>query len=113
MLKIDRGRGAFHRAGEKIERIDDVIALADGGMGEAVVHKLNAVRKHECFGGGIGCVEAVIVVECWNDVEAFADAEVPRSSRGWLVVDYDWTPHGADGRGIEVEGSIIVLPGRH
>ena len=53
------------------------------------------------------------MVECWTDVEAFADAEVSRSSRGWIVVDYDWTPHEADGCGIKVEFSIVVFPGRH
>ena len=53
------------------------------------------------------------MVECWTDVEAFAAAEVPRFSRGWLVVDYYWTPHGEDGCGITVEGSIVVLSGRH
>ena len=53
------------------------------------------------------------MVECWTDVEAFAAAEVPRFSRGWLVVDYDWAPHGTDGCGIEVEVPIVVLPGRH
>ena len=58
-------------------------------------------------------MEAEVVVECWTDVEAFAAAEVPIFSRGRLVVDYDWTPHGTDGCGIKVEGPIVVLPGRH
>ena len=58
-------------------------------------------------------MEAAVVVECWTDAEAFADVEVPRSYRGWIVVDYDWTPHGDDGCGIEVEGSIVVIPGQH
>ena len=110
---VDCGGGVFHRAGEKVESMDDAIVLADGGLGEVVMHKLNGVRKQECFGGGIGYVEAAVVVECRTYVEAFAAAEVPRSSRGWLVVDYDWTPHEANGCGIEVEGSILVLLGRH
>ena len=58
-------------------------------------------------------MEAAVVVEFWTNVEAFAAAEVLRLSRGWLFVDYDWTPHGTDGCGIEVEGPIVVLPGRH
>ena len=90
---VDRGGGVFHCAGEKDESMNDVIALADGGLGEVVVHKLNVVRKQECFGDGIGYVESAVMVECWTNVEAFAATEVPRSSRGWLVVDYDWTPH--------------------
>ena len=53
------------------------------------------------------------MVECWTYVEDFAAAEVLRFSRGGLVVDYDWTPHGTNGCGIEVEGPIVVLPGRH
>ena len=56
-------------------------------------------------------MESAVVVKCWTDVEAFVAVEFPRSSRGWLVVDYEWTPHGADRCGIEVEGSIVVLPG--
>ena len=39
--------------------------------------------------------------------------EVPIFSLGRLVVDYDWTPHGTNGCRIEVEGPIVVLPGRH
>ena len=28
-------------------------------------------------------------------------------------MDYDWTPHGTDGCGIEFEGAIVVFLGRH
>ena len=42
--------------------MDDAIALVDGGLGELVVHKLNSIRKQECFGDGIGYVEAAVVV---------------------------------------------------
>ena len=42
---VDCGGGVFHRAGEKFESMDDVIALADGGLGDVIVHKLNCVRK--------------------------------------------------------------------
>ena len=42
---VARGEGVFHRAGGKVESMDDAIALAEGGMGEVVVHKLNGVRK--------------------------------------------------------------------
>ena len=62
--------------------MEDAIALDDGGLGEVVVHKLNGVRKQECFGDGIGYAEAAVVVECWTNVEAFAAVEVPRSSCG-------------------------------
>ena len=110
---VDRGGGACNSAGEKFKSTDYAIALANGGMGDVVVHKLNGVRKQECFGDVIGYVEAAVVVECWTVVEAFAAAEVPRYSHGWLVVDYDWTTHGEDGCGIEFEGSIVVLPRRH
>ena len=36
--------------------MDYAIALADGGLGEVVMHKINGVRKKECFGDGIGHV---------------------------------------------------------
>ena len=63
----DRGRGVFYCAGDKVDSMDDVIALADCGLGEVVVHKLNGVRKNECFGDGIGYMEAAVVIECWPD----------------------------------------------
>ena len=47
LLTTDRGGGVFYRAGEKIESMDDAIDLADGGMDEVVVNKLNSVRKKE------------------------------------------------------------------
>ena len=53
------------------------------------------------------------MVECWTDVEDFVAEEVPRFSCGRLVVDYYWTPHGTDRCGIEVEGTIVFIPGRH
>ena len=58
-------------------------------------------------------MEAAVVVECWTNVEAFAAAEVPQFSYRRIFVDYDWTPHGTDGCGIEVEGPIVVLPDRY
>ena len=42
---VDRGGGIFHRVGEKVESMDDAIALDDRGLCEAVLHKLNSVRK--------------------------------------------------------------------
>ena len=93
--------------------MDDAIALADCGLGEVVVHKLNGVRKKECFRDGIVYMEAAVVIECWPYVEAFAAAEVPRFFSGGIVVDDYWTPHGTDECGIEVEGPIVVLPGRY
>ena len=77
------------------------------------MHKLNGVRKKEFFCGGIGYMEAAVVVEGWTKVEAFAAAEVPIFSCGGLVVDYDWTLHGNNGCGIEFEGPILVLPVQH
>ena len=77
------------------------------------MHKLNGVRKKECFRDGIGYMEAAVVIECRTNVEAFAAAEIPRFSCGGLVVYYDWKPHGTNGCDIEVEGTIVVFPGRH
>ena len=64
LLMVDRDGGVFHRAREKVESTEDAIALDDGGLGEVVVHKLNGVRKQECFGDVIGYTEAAVVVEC-------------------------------------------------
>ena len=60
---VDRGGGVFHRAAEKVESMDNAIALAGGGMGEVVLQKLKFVRKQESFGDGIGYMEAAVVVE--------------------------------------------------
>ena len=86
----DRGGGVFYCAGEKVESMDDAVDLADCGLREVVVHKLNGVRKRELFGDGIDYIESVVVVECWTNFEAFAAAEVLRFSCVRLVVDYDW-----------------------
>ena len=109
----DHGGGVFYFAERKVESMDDAIGIADCGLGEVVVHKLNGVRKKECFRDGIGYMEAAVLIECWPYIEAFAAVEVPIFSSGGLVVDDDLTPHGTDGCGIEVEGPIVVLPGRH
>ena len=45
LLMADFLGGVFYCAGEKVESMDGVIALADCGLGEAVVHKLNGVIK--------------------------------------------------------------------
>ena len=45
----DCGGGAFYRAGEKVESMDDAIALADVGLDEVVVHKTNGVRKRSAL----------------------------------------------------------------
>ena len=103
---VDRGRGVFHRTGEKVESMDDAIALANGWLVEIVVHKLNGVRKQYFFGDGIGYLKVAVVVECWNDVEDFAAAEFPRSSCGWFVVDYDWTPMGTMGVASKLKGPL-------
>ena len=109
----DCGTGVFYCAGDKVEGMDNAIALADCGLGELFMNKLNSVRKNLCFRDGIGYMEAAVVIECCPDVEAFSAAEVPRFSSGGLVVYYDWTPHGNDWCGIEVEGPIVVFPGPH
>ena len=41
------GGGVFYYAGEKVESMDNVIALIDCGREEVVVHKLNGVIKKE------------------------------------------------------------------
>ena len=110
---VDRGGGIFYYTGEKVDIMDDAIALADCGLGEVVVHKLNGIRKKECFRDGIVYMEAAVVVECWTNIKAFAAAEVPRFSCGRLVVYDEWTSHGNNGCGIEDEGTIVVFPGRH
>ena len=45
----DRGKGIFYYAGEKFESMDNAFSLAECGMREVVVHKLNGVRKKGLF----------------------------------------------------------------
>ena len=61
----DRGGGVFYCAEEKVESMDDAIALAECELGEVAVHKINGVGKKECFRDGIGYMEAAVVIECW------------------------------------------------
>ena len=39
------GGGAFYIAGDKVESMDDAIALVEYGLVDVVVHRLNGVRK--------------------------------------------------------------------
>ena len=93
--------------------MDDAVTLAEGGMGQVVVHEFDGVRVQQRLCGGVSHMESAVVVECGADAESLADAEVPRPSRGWLAVDYDWEAHGAHGSCIEVEKSVVVFPGQN
>ena len=64
MLMADFCGVIFYCAGENFESMYNAITLSECGMGEAVVHKLNGVRKKECFRDGIGYMEAAAVNEC-------------------------------------------------
>ena len=74
-------RRVLHISGEKVEGVDDAVALADGGLGQVVVHEFDGVRVQQRLCGGVGHVEAAVVVECGADAEYLAAAEVPRPSR--------------------------------
>ena len=59
-------------------------------------------------------MEAAIVFESWADVEPVAATKGPGQAFVGVVVDDDRAATGADGSGIEVEGSLVVeFPGRH
>ena len=77
--------------------MDDANDISDCGMGEVIVHKLDGVRTKECFCDGISYMEAVVVVDCWTNVEAFAATEVPRFSCGgflWIITRHPMGPMG-------------------
>ena len=57
-------------------------------------------------------MEAAVVVECGDNVEALAAAEVPRPRCSWLVMDYDREAHGSHGGGVKVKQAVVVFPGR-
>ena len=104
-------RRFLHNSGEKFECVDDAVALTDGGLGQVVVHEFDGVRVQQRLCGGVGHVEAAVVVECRADTESLAAAEVPRSTHSWLAVDYDRAAHGAHGSFIEVKRAVVVFPG--
>ena len=43
MVVIHCCRRVLHSAGEKVEGVDDVVALADGGLGQVVVDEFDGV----------------------------------------------------------------------
>ena len=92
--------------------MNDAVALTDGGLGQVFVHEFDGVRVQQRLCGGVGHVEAAVVVECGADAESPAAAEVPRPLRGWFAVDYDRAAHGAHGSCIEVNRAVVVFPGR-
>ena len=110
---INYCRRVFHSSGEKVEGVDYAVALADSGLGQAVVHEFDGVRVKQRLGGGVGHVEAAVMVECGANVESLAAAEFPRPPHSWLVVDYDRVAQGAHGSCIEVKRAVVVFPGRN
>ena len=78
-----------------------------------VVHEFDGVRVQQRIGGGVGHVEAAVLVECGADAESLAAASFPKPPHRWLDVDYDWAAHGAHGSCIEVKRAVVVFPGRN
>ena len=97
--------------GEEVECTENAVLVRDGGLGEIVVSKLDCVGEDEGFGGGVDDLEATVVIEGGADVEAIATAEGPGRACAGFVVDEDWAADGTDGRGVEIEGAVVVFPG--
>ena len=70
----------------------------------------NSVVDKEGFGGGVNNLEALVVFQGGDDIEAVAGAEVLGGLGVGLVVDKDAAADGAEGGGVEVEGAIEVFP---
>ena len=47
LLMVDGFWSIFYCTGDKFDSMDDAIAIANCGLGEVVMHKLNSVRKKE------------------------------------------------------------------
>ena len=97
--------------GEEVESMEDEVFVSDGWLGEVVVMEFDCVREEKGFGGGVDNVEAAVVIEGGSNVETITAAEVPGLTCAGFVVDEDWAADGANGRGVEVEGDIVVFPG--
>ena len=76
MLVVDGGWGVLDRTREEVQGVDDVAALGHCGLGKVVVEELDGVRVAKGFDDFVHNVEAAVVVEGGNDIEALAAAEV-------------------------------------
>ena len=99
----DHGGGVFYWEGEKVEITDNAIALADCGLGEVVMHKLNGVRKEECFCYGINYMEAAVVIECWPMLKPQKSQDFPVEGLLWMMTEH---PMGPMGVASKLKGSL-------
>ena len=110
LFVINSGGGLFEGAGEEVEGMEESIFVRDGWMRKVIVAEFKSVGDEEVFGSGVDDLEAAVVFQGGAGVEAVAGAEGPASSGGGIVVDEDAAADEAKGGGVEVEGSIAVLP---
>ena len=90
--------------------MDEAIYVSGGCLREVVMAELNSVRDKGGFYCGVNYLEAAVVLQGWDDVEAVAGAEGPGVAGGGIVVDGYAASNGAKGGGVEVEGVIEVFP---
>ena len=104
------GGGFPEGAGEELEGMEEAIFVCDGWMRKVVRVEFNSVGDKEGFRGGDDNLEAAVLFQGGDNIEAVAGAEGPGSAGGGLVVYEYAKSDGAEGGGLGVEGSIEVFP---
>ena len=62
---------------QKVEHMEYVVRGGHGRLGEIAVEEFNCIGEKKILGDGINHVEASVVLERRENVEALAAAEVP------------------------------------
>ena len=90
--------------------VEEAIFVSGGWLCEVVMAEINGVGDKGGFCGSFDDLEAAVVLQGGDDVEAVAGAEGPGGAVGGLVVAEYSASDGAKGGGVKVEGAIEVFP---
>ena len=95
-----------------MDRTKNMIFRGNSWLGDVGVAELDCVGLEGGLGVFIDEVVAAVVLEVWDNVEAFMQAELPGFAVVGLDVDENQAAKGDNWSGIVVESAIEVLPGR-
>ena len=90
--------------------MEEAIFVSGGWLLKIVMEELNSVGDKEVFRGRVDNLEAAVVFQGGENIEAVAGAEGPGGAGVGLVVYGYAASNGAKGGGVEVEGDIEVSP---
>ena len=113
MIRYGDCWGVMEGIGEEVESMEETFFVSDSGLGEVVVAESDCVGEEKGLGGRVDDMEATVVIEGGPDVEGITAVEGPGRACAEFVVDENMIADEDNGCGVEVEGAVVVFPGRH